>query len=232
MSDYIVFFAPGTCARVPMTCLEEAGVPFESRVVSFTAKEQRGSDYLRLNPAGKVPVLVEDGRPLSENVAILTYLDSRFPDAGVMPPAETELDRCRHISDLSFCASVLHPIVTRIRIPERFCSLDGARSDVWKLSAEMMIPHFDFIDARLARSPWWYGDRWAAMDSYINWVWFRVTGAGFPQERYPNLMAHAERIAARPSVQRVLAREAAGQEDLVSRGLHYGFQPDASVPLT
>ena len=64
MSDYILFYAPGTCARVPMTCLEEAGVSFESRVVSFTAKEQRDTDYLKLNPAGKVPVLVEDGRAL------------------------------------------------------------------------------------------------------------------------------------------------------------------------
>lgn len=230
-SDILLFFAPGTCARVPMTCLEEAGATFESRVVSFTAKEQRDPEYLKLNPAGKVPVLVEKGRALSENVAILTYLHGRFPDAGILPPANDDFESCEHISDLSLCATVLHPIVTRLRLPERFCGLDGARSDVWKHAAQSMIPHFDFIEARLARSPWWYGAEWAAMDSYVNWVWFRVTGAGFPQERYPNLAAHADRIAARPSVQRVLARETAGQENLEARGLNFGFQPAASVPL-
>ncbi|MEC7761573.1 MAG: glutathione S-transferase family protein [Pseudomonadota bacterium] len=231
MSDYILYYAPGTCARVPMTCLEEAGVPFESRVVSFAAGEQRDVDYLKLNPAGKVPVLIENGAALSENVAIIAYLDARFPDAGILPRAESTFHHHQHLSDLAFCASVLHPIVTRIRIPERFCSLDGARADVWRLAADMLIPHFDFIEARLGRSPWWYGEAWAAIDSYVNWVWFRVTGAGFPQDRYPNLATHAQQIAARPAMQRVLEREAAGEKDLAARGLNYGFLPVASVPL-
>lgn len=226
MSDIKIYFAPGTCARVPMTCLEEAGADFESLVVAFRAGETRSEGFIELNPAGKVPLMLIDDQPLSENVAIIPYLHARFPEAGILPKTDNAYEHARVVADLAFCASVLHPIVTRIRIPEKFTSHEEIRSDVWKIAAADMAPYFAHIEKRLSQGdPWWYGDQWSAVDSYIGWVWFRVVGARMPVEDYPHFAAHAERLAARPAVQRVLAREEIGQGALLERGLELNFRP-------
>lgn len=73
MTQLVLYAAPGACARVPMIALEEARQDFEVRVVRFMAGEHRSPEYLALNAKGKVPLLLVDGGPLSENVAILLH---------------------------------------------------------------------------------------------------------------------------------------------------------------
>jgi glutathione S-transferase len=86
MSHHIVLhFAPGSCARVPLIALEEAGAPFETRLVAYMAGDHRKPEFLALNPPGKVPVLEIDGEVLTQNGAILTYLARRHPEAGLLP---------------------------------------------------------------------------------------------------------------------------------------------------
>jgi glutathione S-transferase len=65
----------------PHIALREIGVTFESRPISLAKKETRIPAYLALNPEGKVPTLLIDGRPLTEVAAILFYLAKRFPEA-------------------------------------------------------------------------------------------------------------------------------------------------------
>jgi glutathione S-transferase len=85
MSDITLYFAPNTCARVPMTALEEIGIPFKTELVAFMRGDHRSPGYLALNPKGKVPALTVDGRVLTENVAILVWLATTFPDATLLP---------------------------------------------------------------------------------------------------------------------------------------------------
>ena len=65
-------------------------------------------DFLALNPEGKVPVLLVDGRPLTEVAAILFYLAKRFPDAELLPRDDLEAE-AQALSWMSFIASTLHP---------------------------------------------------------------------------------------------------------------------------
>ncbi len=233
MRDVIVFYAPETCSRVPMMSLEEAGVEYACRLVAHRAGEHKAPDYLRFNPAGKVPALVVEGRPLSENVAIVSYLAQRYPDANLLPRPDEPLEAARVTSDLAFCASVLHPLVSRLRIPAKFCNLDGTDRNVWDLAAAEMRLHFERIERRLStQGPWWYGDAWSSIDAYINWVWFRSTDARFPVEPYPAFAGHDRRMAERPSMRRVLAREADGQRELRERGLVLEFKPVSGLAAT
>ena len=80
--DLTLFFAPGAFSRVPMIALEEAGAPFETRLVAFMAGEHRAPAYLALNPAGKVPLLVVDGVTVAQNSAILPLLAAVVPGRG------------------------------------------------------------------------------------------------------------------------------------------------------
>lgn len=225
VSDIVLYFAPGTCSRVPMISLDETGVHFESRLISHRANDHRAENYLRLNPTGKVPVLIANGRPLSENVAILYYLSRRFPEAGLLPERNDPIESAMAISDLSLCSSVLHPLVTRIRIPEKFCNQPDAARNVWDLAASEMAFHFQRIETRLSEAgPWWYGDKWSCVDAFLFWVWFRVNGAGFPTEAYPAFADHAIRMELRDSTRKTLAREEAAQSELQVRGLALEFK--------
>ncbi|MFP5325790.1 MAG: glutathione S-transferase N-terminal domain-containing protein, partial [Gammaproteobacteria bacterium] len=79
-----LFYAPGACSFVPHAMLELAGAPFEPMMVKLHKGEQKSPEYLALNPKGQVPVLVADGKPLNQIVAICDYLDRRFPKAGLL----------------------------------------------------------------------------------------------------------------------------------------------------
>ena len=224
MSNIQLYMAPGTCARVPCIALEEAGAEFESVLIRFMRGEHKSPDFKTLNPKGKVPTLVVDGEPLTENLAIITYLNLRYPDANLMPQPQDELDGVRQLADLSFCSSTLHPIVSRIRLPHFFAAEDAARS-VWEKACDSMNEYFALVDDRLSTQPWWYGDDWSAMDAYLYWVFWRCEGADYDVNPYPNFVEHAARMEARPATQRALAREAEAQAQLESEGL--SFKPPA-----
>src|SRR6202035_5968950 len=103
-----LYFAPGSSSFAVHIALHEIGVPFEARPMSFRTNDMRSPDYLALNPEGKVPTLLIDGRPLTEVAAILYYLAKRFPDAELLPRDDVEAD-AQALSWMSFAASTLHP---------------------------------------------------------------------------------------------------------------------------
>lgn len=222
MPAITLYAAPGSCSRVPCIALEEIGLAFDYHTVVFLKGEHKSPEYRKLNPKGKVPCLIIDDEALTENVAILSYLNSRFPEAELLPVAADELEGVRQIADLSFVSSTLHPIVTRIRMPQFFATPNASRS-VHEAGCNAMQEYFELIEARLKNQQWWYGDNWSVMDGYLYWVHWRVTGAGFPTEDYPCFNAHAMRSEERPAIQRALAREQEAQRHLESQGL--AFKP-------
>lgn len=228
MTEYVLYATPGTCARVPMTALEQAGVSYEVRLVRLMTGEQRSPDFLKVNPKGKVPVLVVSGVPLTENVAIVSYLAETYPDAGILPVARNALERFQHISDLCFFSSTIHPIVTRIGFPQRFAEGEEAQRSVHKKSIELLELYIAIAEARLGEGNWWYGDQWSAVDVYLSWVWSRITPNGFPAGDYPLCMRHADRTASVPTMARVDEHEGRMREQLKAEGLASGPPPARS----
>lgn len=224
MADILLYIAPGSCSRVPLIALLETGAEFETRTVRFLNGEHKSPAYKQINPKGKVPALVIDGEALTENVAIIGFLDHLFPTAELMPLAASPLEAARQIADLCFVSSTLHPIVTRIRLPQIFATPEATRS-VWEKACETMREYFALVEDRLADRPWWFGDRWSAMDAYLNWVFWRVEGAGFPVADYPCFTDHGQRMTARLSFRRAMEIEAAATAMLEAEGL--AFRPAA-----
>jgi len=92
----------------PHIALHEIGVDFETRWISLAKREQYSPEYLALNPEGKVPTLIVDGRPLTEVAAILYYLARRFPAADLFPADDLEA-QAHVISWMSLIASTVPP---------------------------------------------------------------------------------------------------------------------------
>ncbi len=104
-------FAPTRSIRVRWT-LQELGVPFESVTVNMIAGEHRRPEFLKINPAGKLPVLVDGDLVLTESVAIVLYLAEKYPDKGLVP---TDLGQRAQLNRwLLFAATELEQPLWRI----------------------------------------------------------------------------------------------------------------------
>lgn len=222
MSNIVLYMAPGSCARVSIMVLEELGLEFETRLVRFMKGEHKKPDYKLMNPKGKVPALIYNDEALTENVAIITYLNKLH--GKILPETNDDLTFARQIADLCFCSSTLHPLVTRIRMPSFFAGEDYAK-EVQDIAFNTMDEFFQLAENQLADNQWWYGDQWSAMDAYLYWCFWRVQGAGYHVDKFPNFCAHAKRMEQRPAVKRAIARDEEALKTLESEGLVFKPKP-------
>jgi glutathione S-transferase len=182
-----LYFVPGASSMAVHIALLEIGVPFEARPLSFARHEQRSPEFLALNPEGKVPTLVIDGRPLTEVAAILFYLARRFPDAALLPRDDIETE-ARAVSWMSFIASTLHPARRR--------------------GLEYANAVYGIADRRLG--PGWALRRYSIVDIHLFRLFWRLFNSLHPEpSALPHLTAHYSRMLARPAVQRTIEIEAA-----------------------
>ena len=185
----IFYFAPGPSAMATHIALHEVGAEFEPRLLSFKAKEQQRPDYLALNPEGKVPALVIDGRVLTEVAATLYYLAKTYPAAGLWPAGGIEAE-AQAVSWMSFIAATVHPA-------------RRAGEARWR-------EVFHFCEQRLGGRDWAVGERYSLADIHLFRLFWRFVDALGPDPAvYPGLMAHYDRMMARPAVKQTIAIESA-----------------------
>lgn len=181
------YFAPGSSSMAPHIALHETGASFEGKPLSLAKKDTRTPAFLAINPAGKVPVLLVDGRPLTEVAGILFYLARSFPGAGLLPQGDIEAE-AQVISWMSYIASTIHPA--------RRQGLEHAR-EVYAVA-----------DGRLGKNDWAVGTRCSIADIHLFRLYWRFRNSLAPEPgEFPNLEAHYARMMARPAVQRTIEIE-------------------------
>jgi glutathione S-transferase len=188
MTGLVLYFAPGASSMAPHIALHEVGAAFEARPVSFARKETRSPAFLAINPEGKIPVLLIDGRAMTEVGGILFYLARRFPAAGLL--ADDAEGQGQAVSWMSFIAATLHPA--------RRQGLEHAQA-IYALA-----------DARLAGRDWALGDRYSIADIHLFRLFWRFRASLNPAAgMFPALEAHWARMMARLAVVQTIAAEAA-----------------------
>ena len=202
--EFVLYYAPNACSLVPYVTLTEAGAAFEVRPLNFRKGQQNTPDYLRLNPKHKVPLLLVDGKPLTENVAIQTLIARTFPQAKLLPADPWQ--ELQAISIMSWCASGMHPFLSRINSPAKVCDLPGAEPSVRKFATELLYESFNIAEGMLAGRDWFF-DHFTAADAHFFWAFRRAAQLEVDLGAFANCLAHAERMKSRASVQKVLAYE-------------------------
>lgn len=181
------YFSPGSSSMAPHIALHETGAPFEAKPLSFGKKETRAPEFLAINPNGKVPVLLVDGRVLTEVAGILFYLARMFPAAGLLPQEDIEAE-AQVVSWMSYIASTIHPA--------RRQGLEHAR-EVYAVA-----------DKRLGKNDWAVGERYSIADIHLFRLYWRFRSSLEPEPgALPNIEAHYARMMARPAVQRTIEIE-------------------------
>ncbi len=157
------YFYPG-CSLVSHIALEESGLVYEPRVVDPKDPAQ-AAEYKKINPRGTVPAMTIDGELLTENIAILTYLADRVPQAGIIPTGLMERAQC--MSLLAWSASTAHINFRRSRRPERFSDDPAAVESIRASGRAAYWPNLEWIDQRLQKQDWMMGKVFsAAADGY------------------------------------------------------------------
>ena len=127
-----LYYGPGACSFVPHVGLEAirgaTGEAFETQAVKLHKGEQHTPEYLALNPLGLVPLLVVDGKPLSQIMAICDYLDRRYPQAGLLPAASWQ--RAEAMSTFAWMNNTVHPTFTHIFRSQQFAESEAAQAEI------------------------------------------------------------------------------------------------------
>jgi len=199
-----LYYAPRTCALVPYVTLTEAGADFDVQNVNTQTNQNQTPEFLALNPKHKVPVLVIDGDPLTENVAIQIWIARQFPKARLLP-ADPKAE-IKAISLMAWCASGIHPHLTPNAKPSSYCDLPGAEESVKQLANKLLFEDFALADKMLAGREWFF-DHFTAVDAYFFWCFRRAILFKLDVSAFKNCMAHFERMNLRPSAQKVVAYE-------------------------
>lgn len=199
-------YYPGNASLFPHLLLRELGVPFELRLVDRAADAQKSPAYLALNPSGKIPVLVDAGRPIFETVAIGLHLADAYPAAGLAPPAGSG-ERADYYKWMALIANTLQAEFRAWFYPDEFTADPKGAEAVKTAMGARLTGAFERIAAQLGDRPWLLASGFSAADLYLLMMtrWGRTLPR--PARQIGALGAHAERVLARPAVQAAFAAE-------------------------
>jgi glutathione S-transferase len=197
-SRVTLFHSPNTRSSGVLILLEELGAEYQLQVLNMKTNEQRGPQYLAINPMGKVPALRHGDVIVTEQVAIYLYLADLYPEAGLAPPIGDPL-RGPYLRWMVFYGSCFEPAVVD-------------RAQKREPATPAMSPYGDYdtmlktLTDQLAKGPYLLGDRFTAADvlwgTALTWTtMFKLV------PELPVIKAYIDRLNARPSVARVRAKD-------------------------
>ena len=194
--------------RVWITLLEKE-LPFEQ--VSLTLDgDQYQPDFLQLNPFHHVPVLVDDGFKVMESLAILDYLDAKYPTPPLMPTEANAIATIRMVQ-LVTINELLSP--TMCLSSQALGFLDNEPQRLQK-ARQQVVTVLKFLEDLLGDAPYFAGDCLTLGDIAAGTVVPQLPSIGVPLDHYPNLQAWCERLMERESWQKTQPSPAAIEASL------------------
>jgi glutathione S-transferase len=200
-----LYFSPGACSTASHIGLEETGAPYQEKPTLLAKGEHKTEAYLKINPRGKVPALDVDGKVLTENTAILTYLAKRFPEKKLLPA--DSLDEARCISTMAWFSNTVHPSYTHYFRPERFAEGEAAAPAVKEMGKKTFFANCKEIDSMLQGREWIMGNQYTVADCYAVVFYGWGTKSEFPMKELSAYTAWKDRMLKRPAVRKVLESE-------------------------
>lgn len=194
--------ARGSVGLAAHIALEEAGAEYALRPVSFKEAEQRGAEYLALNPKGRVPLLVTPDGRLTEVLAILAYIAAIHPQAELEPP--TPFARAKALSFQGYLASTVHVAHAHKGRGSRWADDPAAWAAMQAKVGANMTECMTLIEAQI-EGPWVMGAQYTTCDPYLYTLCTWLPGDGVEIGQFPRLATHFAAMQDRPAVQRAQA---------------------------
>jgi glutathione S-transferase len=205
-----LYYAPGTCALATHLALEIAGAPYEAVRLDFKQQQQRTSEYLRVNPKGRVPALATDRGVLTETPALLQFVAQSYPQSGLLPLDDAFLTAKANEFNSYLCSTV-HVAHAHKARGARWVEADDQHAiEAMKQKVPQNVGDcFALIESKMLQGPWVLGERFSTSDLYLFTITRWLEGDNVDVNRFPKVLEHLRRMDALPVVQKVLAAQQA-----------------------
>ena len=202
-----LYFSPGACSFVPHSLLQLTGESFEPIMVKLHKGEQHGDEYKAINPRGQVPVLVDNDQVITQILAIILYLDQKFPACQFLP--SEPVARAKAIETLAWMNNTIHPTFTHIFMPHKFSDQADVQANLKVFNTQIYKGLLSELDTLVqsATSPWLFGDNIGPVDAYALTLTRWGSIAGIDPSTYPAWWAHVQKMSADQAVSAVIERE-------------------------
>jgi glutathione S-transferase len=198
------YYCPKSSAERTTWALEELSVPCERVLVDFRKKETQSEDFLKLNPNGKIPLLVVDGHPIFESLAILIYLGETY---GVQPglyPAPG-LERAESLKWMVWAtASLLEAIQRYVANSAEHVPAEQRNARAAEVAREDLERMLAILDRALADRPYLVGGRFTLADLAVCGFVPYLQFVGYDISHHPHIQPWVERCFSRPAARRGL----------------------------
>ena len=203
---YALYYYPGNASLLPHMLLREICAPFELRLVDRAHNAQRDPEYLKLNPNGRIPVLIDGDTVLFETAAVAMHLCDRHPEAGLAPPLGTA-ERAGFYKWMVHLTNTPQAEFRAWFYPHEHADSAEAAASVKRVAQTRLEGMFERIAAQLDGRDWLLGSGMSAADFFLLMLvrWGRAMPR--PPRDLPVLAAHAARVLARPAVLATFAAE-------------------------
>ncbi|WP_315706734.1 MULTISPECIES: glutathione S-transferase family protein [unclassified Bradyrhizobium] len=201
-----LYYTPGTCALASHIALAEAGADYALQKVDFKANQQNSPDYLKINPKGRVPVLVTDRGVLTETPALLAYIAQSFPRAKLAPVDDAFAFAEVQSFNSYLCSTVHVAHAHRVR-GSRWASEETSFADMKRKVPETVGGCFAMIERAMFRGPWVMGEQYTICDPYLFTIAQWLEGDGVDIKAFPGIADHFTRMSERPAVKKALAEQ-------------------------
>lgn len=199
------YFAPDTCALASHVALREAGADFRLERIDFSTTQQQSSDYLALNPAGRVPALVTPEGVLTETPAILAYIAQSYPAARLMPEDPFAFAQAQSFN--SYLCATLHVAHAHRMRGHRWADEEAAFEAMRRKVPESVGACWAHVEEHRFLGPYVMGESYSICDPYLFTLAQWMEADGVNPARFPKVAAHREMMAARETVQDSLRAE-------------------------
>ena len=210
---YQLHYFPSNANAAPHMVLEELGLRYDLVLVDRANNAQKSAEYLKINPNGRIPTLVDRGLVLFEAAAIVLHLVDQHPDAGLAPKLGTP-ERAKFYQWMTFLTNSLQEELMIWQYPDRLTGDDTAATNVVKRGAEKRAgAYLDVIDRHLKdNGPLFLGDTLSAADFYLVMLARWARPMTNPPRARTCIARLLDMMTAMPSVRRAYAREGVTEE--------------------
>ena len=187
-----LYFNPQSRAVIAKWMLDECGAKYEIVPIDFNKREHKAPEFLKINPAGKLPALVDGDAKVFEGAAICMYLADKFPEAELAPKIGAP-ERGRYLSLMVYSTAQIEPAMG-----DAIMKVETAPQRGWANFETVK----DVVEGELGAGPYLFDEQFTAADVMIGsmFIWKRMLG--MPEDR-PKLETYVDRLLARPKAMKI-----------------------------
>lgn len=198
-----LYYMPGACSLADHIALEWTGAPYVAQAVA--REDLKKTEFLALNPLGSVPCLRDDDFVLTQNVAILEYLDDKYPEANLLGSQDIR-DKAEARRWLAFCNADLHKAFVPLFAPMALSDDETAYPGM-QAKARATIHRLLTVADHALRGKDYLSGRKSVADAYLFVILRWCDGLKIDRAEFAQLGAFFTRMQADPGVQAAMRAE-------------------------